>query len=611
MGLCKFVLGGAVADQETQAAVVRQERIGAVMVLVMAHPPVNALSQAVRQALAESLRAAEADSGVQAIVIRGEGKGFSAGADIAEFGKVGQTIRLGELCRRIEACTKPVIAALHGTALGGGFEIALAAHYRIANAQAMLGLPEVNLGLLPGAGGTQRLPRLIGAKAALRMMLTGMPIRASEAAALGLIDRVVDAGLTEAALAMAGEGLPPRRSGAAVQGMTNTAGNHAAIFAARAAQKGNSLPAPLRIIDCVEAATLLPLDQGLNAERVAFEDLVDTPQAAGLRHAFFTERRSLLPPQEVVAKGVQPIATLGLWQADDAVADLAFQALSCGMRVALADPDRAALVAALERIAGRQEQAVVAGRMTEEARDADWARLISTLSPDPLAGTELVLLGRGQATAPEVLAAVMQAGIGAVSAVGPQVAITVADAAGGMVELAMAPGAAADVAARVLALARRLGWRAIFTGPGGPIELHLRQALAGAVADMEGAGLAREVVAAALAAYGIGTGPLSFLPPMPTSGAAVVACCLAAMAAEGARMLEQGRARRPVDIDAVALMSGLMPRWEGGPMFQADRRGLLVLRADLRARGGALFAPATLIDQLIADGRDFSSLNGR
>ena len=579
------------------------------MVLVLAHPPVNALSQAVRQALAEGVKAAEADAGVQAIVIRGEGKGFSAGADIGEFGRVSQTIGLGELCRRIEACAKPVIAVLHGTALGGGFEIALAAHYRIANGQAMLGLPEVNLGLLPGAGGTQRLPRLIGAKAALRMMLTGMPIRASEAAGLGLVDRVVEAGLTEAALAMAGEGLPPRRSGAAVQGLKDAAGNHAAIFAARAAQKGNRLPAPFRIIDCVEAATLLPLEQGLNAERVAFEDLVDTPQAAGLRYAFFTERRAVLPPQEVVAKGVQPIATLGLWGADEASADLAFQALSCGMRVALADPDRTALVTALERIAGRQEQAVVAGRMTAEARDADWARLTSTLSPDPLAGTELVLLAGGQGAAPEVVGDVMQAAIGAPGAA--QVAITVADAAGGMAELAMAPGASADVAARVLALARRLGWRVIFTGPGGPIELHLRQALAGAVAAMAAAGVAPQVVAAALAAYGMGTGPVAVLPPRPAGGAAVVACCLAALAAEGARMLQQGRARRPVDIDAVALLSGLLPRWEGGPMFQADRRGLLVLRADLRARGGALFEPAALIDQLIADGRDFGSLNGR
>ncbi len=582
------------------------------MVLVLTHPPVNALSQAVRQALADGLQAAEADAGVQAIVIRGEGRGFSAGADIAEFGRVSQTIGLGDLCRRIEACDKPVIAALHGTALGGGFEIALAAHYRIANAQAMLGLPEVNLGLLPGAGGTQRLPRLIGARAALRMMLTGMPIRAAEAAGLGLIDRVVEAGLTEAALAMAGEGLPPRRTGDAVQGMTDAAGNHAAVFAARAAQKGNCLPAPARIIDCVEAAMLLPVAQGLNAERAAFEDLVDTTQAAGLRYAFFTERRAVAPPPAVAALGVQTIATLGLWGADDASADLAAQALSSGLRVALADPDRAALVAALERIAGRQEQAVVAQRMTAEARDADWARLTSTLAADPLAGVDLVLLSGGHAAAPDVPEGVMQAVIGAAGPEGAaQVAITLADVAGGLAELAMAPGAPADVAARVLALARRLGWRTIFTGPGGPIELHLRLALAGAVADLEAQGVTQEAVAAALAAYGIGTGPLSFLPPMPSGGGMIVTSCLAALAAEGARMLQEGRARRPVDIDAVALLSGLLPRWEGGPMFQADRRGLLVLRADLRRRGAAVFAPAALIDQLIADGRDFGSLNGR
>ena len=603
------------ADQAAgEAVVVRHERTGEVMVLVLAHPPVNALSQAVRQALADGLMEAEADPEVRAIVIRGEGRGFSAGADIAEFGRVSQTIGLGELCRRIEACAKPVIAALHGTALGGGLEIALAAHYRIADAQAMLGLPEVNLGLLPGAGGTQRLPRLIGAPEALRIMLGGAPIRAAAALALGMIDRVVEGGLTEAALAMAQEGLRPRRSGEATQGLRDAAGNQAAVNAARVGQKGNRLPAPLRIIECVEAAGLLPLAQGLAVERTAFEDLVDTPEAAGLRHAFFTERRAALPPQAVAAKAVGPIATLGIWGADDMAADLAFQALSAGMRVALAAPGRAALVAGLERIAARQEQAVVAGQMTEDARDADWARLTSTLATDPLAGAELVLIAAGAEPLPEALDAVAQAAIGAAMAEGgPDVAITVPDAAGGMAELSLAPAAVPDVVARVVALARRLGWRLVFAGPGGPIELHLRQALSAAVTHLEASGVAREVVTAALAAYGMGSGPRSYLPPMPPGGAAVVACALAAMAAEGARMLDEGRALRPLEIDAVALLSGLLPRWEGGPMFQADRRGLLVLRADLRQRAVAspLFQPAALIDRLIADGRNFASLNGR
>ena len=198
---------------------VRQERVGDVAVLVLAHPPVNALSAAVRTGLAAGLQAALADPAVKSIVIRGEGRGFSAGADIAEFGKPGQGPRLGDLCLAFENATKPVIAAIHGMALGGGLELALAAHYRVANAAAVLGLPEVNLGLLPGAGGTQRLPRLVGAAPALGLMLTGVPITAAEALALGLVDQVVSQGLIEAALALAASHPPLRPTSAATTGL--------------------------------------------------------------------------------------------------------------------------------------------------------------------------------------------------------------------------------------------------------------------------------------------------------------------------------------------------------------------------------------------------------
>ncbi len=595
--------------QGSAESVVRSDRVGDVTVLVLTHPPVNALAATVRTALGQALQSALADPEITAIVLRGEGKGFSAGADIAEFGKVRSAAGLGDLCLQIEAATKPVIAALHGVALGGGLEIALAAHYRIAGAKAFLGLPEVNLGLLPGAGGTQRLPRLIGAAKALRMMLTGSPVAAPEALALGLVDRVVEANLTDAAIAMAGEGLGPRRTSDRRTWLKDMAAYQAAVAAARAAQKGNRLPAPDRIIDCVEAAALLPLAQGLMAEEAAFSDLVDTPEAAGLRYAFFTERRAALPPQAVAARGIQPIATLGIWGVDDMAADLAFQALTAGMRVVFAAPDREALVAALERIAARQEQGVVAGQTTEDARDADWARLTTSVTQEALATTELVLTTGG---ALEV--AVMSAAIGSAEAGGgPDVAVSVPMSAGGLAEVSITAEALPEVVARVLALVRRLNWRVVFAGPGGSIELALRQALAGAIAFLEGEGASRDFVTASLAAYGIGSGPTSFLPPAPPRADGVVSCCLAAMAAEGARMLQDGRARRPLDIDAVALLSGLMPRWEGGPMFQADQRGLLVFRQDLMqwAERSALFLPAELMDRLIADGQSFGSLNGR
>lgn len=592
---------------------VRLDRVGDVAILVMAHPPVNALSDQVRRALADGLRAAQGDPDTVAVILRGEGKCFSAGADISEFGKGKPVLRLGDLCQMIENCRVPVIAALHGVALGGGMEMALAAHYRIAGAGATMGLPEVNLGLLPGAGGTQRLPRLVGATEALRMMLGGGAIGSSEALALGLVDRVVETGLTEAAVEMALEGLAPRRTGDVRTGFNDMVGYQAAIRAARLAQKGNRLPAPSRIIDCVEAAAVFTLQQGLDAEAAAFGDLVATPEAVGLRHAFFAERRAGLAPAAVAAKGVAQVTTLGILGTDDQATDLAFQVLTAGMRVVLSGQDRDTLVMALERIALLQEQAVVAGTLTEDARDADWARILTSLSTEALAVVDLLVTSGDVAELPDGIDGLTLAGLGVAHEEGHQVAITVPPGPGGMAELSMTETSPPEAVARVLALARRLGWRVVFCGPGGPVELGLRQALAGAVAYLEAEGTARAEIAAALSAYGIGAGASSFLPEMPHGGARLVACCLSALAAEGARMLHRGQVRRPLEIDAVALLSGLMPRWTGGPMFQADQRGMLVFRRDLLALAeqSSLFMPAELVDDLIADGQSFASLNTR
>jgi 3-hydroxyacyl-CoA dehydrogenase len=585
---------------------VRVDRVGDVAVLVLTHPPVNALSDQVRLALAAALRAALEDGEVRAVLLRGEGKSFSAGADIAEFGKGTPALRGGDLCLMIENAAKPVIAALHGVALGGGLELALAAHYRIADAAATMGLPEVNLGLLPGAGGTQRLPRLVGAAEALRLMIGGAAIGAAEAMALGMVDRVVEGGLVEAALAMAGEGLGPRRTCDRRTGFKDMVGYQAAVAAARAAQKGNRLPAPARIIDCVEAAPLLSFEQGLSVEAAAFGDLLATPEAAALRHAFFVQRRAGLPPAAVAAKGVAPVTTLGVWGTDDAASDIAFQALTAGLHVVMAGGEREALVSALERIALMQEQAVVAGLITEDIRDADWARMTTTVAVAGLGAVD-VLVTSG--VAPRV--PVVVAGLGVAQDGGPQVAVTVPRGPGQLAELSMTRDCPPEAVARVLALARALGWRVVFAGPGGPIELRLRQALAGAVAFLEAEGVPGSQVTAALASFGIGAGDSAFLPEAPTGAARSVACCLAAMAAEGARMIERGEVRRPLDIDAVALLSGLVPRWKGGPMYQADLRGMLVFRQDLLALAekSALFAVPGLVDALIAEGRSFASLN--
>ncbi|MBI1173232.1 hypothetical protein GC209_17730 [bacterium] len=595
------------------AGPVRLDRIGSVAVLVLAHPPVNTLVGPLVRALSEALDTVASDPEVDAVILRGEGRCFSAGADIREAGQVARMAELGALCRKVENLSKPVIAALHGSALGAGLELAMAAHYRIANAAAVLGLPEVGLGLLPAAGATQRLPRLVGAEPALRLLVGGLPLRAPEALALGLVDRVVTEGLGEAALAMAQEHLPTRPTAMLGVGLRDAVAYQAAVAAARAADRGNPLPAPARIIECVEAAALLPFEMGLVLEETAFADLAATPQAHGLHHAFVAERLALMPPVEIAGRSLPALTSLAIWGAEDPAADLALQALTAGLRVALCDPDRARLTAALSRIAAMQEQAVVAGQMTEDSRDAAWARLASDLSFAALheAGhvADLVLVSPGQSSL-GLPAGVVAATMGAAA---QGAGITVPEAPGGLAELAIGPGATLDQIGLLAALGRRLGWRVVTVGPGGPVELGLRLALDAAERHLAQS-VPPEAIAAALAAFGMGQGGgqggLRPQTAMPRGGRVLVQTCLAALAAEGARMLADGRARRPCDIDAVALVSGLMPRWQGGPMFQADQRGLLVLRADLRRiEGDPVFAVSPLLDDMIAESRRFADLN--
>src|SRR5439155_3440712 len=253
---------------------VTSHRFGAVQVLTIANPPVNALAVDVRRDLLAAIDAAEADSGVKAVLLVGAGRNFIGGADIREFGHPSQPPALSEVCNRIEACAKIIVAAIHGAALGGGLEIALSAHYRLAVDGAKLGLPEVLLGLLPGAGGTQRAPRLIGAKAALDLMLSGRHIDADEAFLLGLVDRRgngTDA--LAAGLAYAQELIDAKAAVRRTRDVTpaneNRAAGCAAIATARAdsARKSRGLLSPLKIVDAVEAAIEQPFETGLAFER--------------------------------------------------------------------------------------------------------------------------------------------------------------------------------------------------------------------------------------------------------------------------------------------------------------------------------------------------------
>ncbi|MDB5665810.1 enoyl-CoA hydratase-related protein, partial [Cypionkella sp.] len=592
-------------DSKALTGAVRLERRGAVLLLILAHRPLNTLSHSLRLELWAGLeQATSAD--VAAVVICSDIAAFSAGVDLAELAKPVAGLSLAALCLQIENFPKPVIVALNGSTFGGGLELALAAHGRIASATAQFGMPDIGLGLVPAAGATQRLPRLVGAAAALKLLLEPANLTAAQALMIGLLDEVVETDLRARACAFAEsivlQGGEPIKTSARREGLRDGKAYQSAIAAARASCAGLPLPAPLRLIECVEAAQLLPLDQGLAFEAAAFERLAKTPEARGLQHMYQAERKLAFPPARVAAVAVTKLNSLAVWGASPPAADVVGQALAAGLRVALIDPSREALVAALQTIAERQEAAVNKGRLTPEARDADWARLSTSMSAEGLGGADLVL-NNTQAAVPVLEAAVIS--IGALPARGAagQVGLSVALAAGLVAELASGPEASSEVLALGVALGRRLGWRVLFSGPGGPIEPRLRNAMSAAITQLETEGLQRSVIGAALASFGIGVGTRVPLPAAPPEARQVVDACVAALANEAARLVTEGVARRPSDVDAAAVLAGIFPRWRGGPLFQADQRGLLVFRADLRRRAEVspqIYAPDPLFDALIA-----------
>jgi len=263
-------------------------RRGAVGILAIDNPPVNALSTPVALELQEAVEALESDGEIRAIVLMGSGRTFIAGADIREFLKL-TLPPLNPLLNRIENCPKPVIAAIHGMALGGGLETAMACHYRLATAEVQVGQPEVKLGLIPVAGGTQRLPRLAGVELALRMCAFGEPISAGEARDAGIVDEIVEGDLLESAVAFAKRGPQPRP--ACDRNEKLTAGPEVFAAARRSArERCPELIAPLAAIDAVEGAATLPFDEGLRREVELFDKCLHSDQSKALIHVFFGER---------------------------------------------------------------------------------------------------------------------------------------------------------------------------------------------------------------------------------------------------------------------------------------------------------------------------------
>jgi 3-hydroxyacyl-CoA dehydrogenase len=596
-----------------------QDQRGAVRLLSLARPAFNALSHPLLSALSSAFAEAEADPLVQAVVLSAEGPHFSTGMDAGDLGPVG-VAPLRPLVAQIDAMTKPVVVALQGYVLGSGLELALACHGRLAQEGARLGFAEIALGLLPVAGGIQRLARLVGAPVAAQMLLEGRALTAVEALAMGLVDDVVEGAGHAATLAQA-EKLAVRLAKQALtpslkrrDGLRDPVAYLSAVTEARKRLVGTVLPAPFAVVGCVEAALLLPAEQGLAFEATQSEAMAESPEALALRHAFMVERRALVLPAALAApdpaSNRSALARITLMGSGGPVPEVALQALCAGFAVCLVGPDHAALSAVLRHVATRQEAMVAEGRLSPSTREADWARLVAVLPSEANAPADLVLVAPD---APRLSG--LPGPALALGGLGP-VVLHPGLAVGALATLAVVPDAVLAPQIGAADFARRLGWKLVLQGPGAAMDQRLRQALSRAVAALEAEGWTRAQVQTALAAQGVvGLRPVIGTADRATARAeaeAIVEFCIAALMAEGLRLLEGRVARRPGDIDTAALLTRLMPRWQGGPMFQADQIGLMALRADLRQRArtnAALFTPPAILDTLIAQGQRLSDLN--
>ncbi len=366
-----------------------------VAVITFANPPVNGLSHAVRTGIAAALGRAQVDPSVRAIVLTGAGGLFSGGADIREFGTPASTAEpsLRAVIEMVETGGKPVVAAIAGTCLGGGLELALAAHYRVASADATLGLPEVRLGLLPGAGGTQRLPRLVGVGRALDMIVSGEPVRAAALADTALLDRVVEGDPVAAAvdLAASADGVttPPPRT----RDIPLDASNLASLCQAARARletAGPLLPAPRRAVDAIEAAAR-PFDEGLALERRAFLELMETPESKGLRHAFLAERAAGKVDGIGPDTPVRPLDQAAVIGAGTMGAGIAVALLDAGMPTWLLETDQAALDRGVTRVVGIYDAQVKKGRLGAGERDRRLVLLRPSLSYGQIGGADVAI----------------------------------------------------------------------------------------------------------------------------------------------------------------------------------------------------------------------------
>ncbi len=698
------------------AAVVNIAREGHVLVVTIQNPPVNALSQAVRQGLADAVAQARSDAQVQAILLVGSGKAFIAGADIREFGKPAMPPSLPDVLVQLENSDKIVVAAIHGPALGGGLEVALSCHYRLAVSGAKLGLPEVQLGLLPGAGGTQRTPRLIGVKAALDLMLSGRHASAEEALAMGLVDQVEPAGsdARTAGLAYANallaQNAPVRRTREATA-LADKAASQAELDTAKAesAKKSRGLFSPGKIIECVQGALDLPFEQGMQNERKLFVQCLESPQRAGLIHAFFAERETAKIP-EAKAAAPRALNSIGVVGGGTMGAGITVAALDAGLPVVMVERDAESIARGRANVEKVYDGLIAKGRMTAEKKAAIMARYSGSTDYAALAQVDLVIeavfeeMGVKKAVFAELDKVCKP---GAVIATNTSyldidaIAASISrpqDVIGlhffspanimKLLEIVVPAKVSADVVATAFELARRMKKVPVRAGVcdgfiGNRILAVYREAANylledGAspyqideavrefgypmgpfqVADLAGGDIgwatrkrkaatrdpkARYVqIADRIAEKGwfgqktqrgyylypqgarVGEQDPEVLAivdaerqragvtPRSFSNAEIMRRYMAAMVNEGANVVREGIALRPLDVDVTFLYGYGFPRFRGGPMKWADMVGLDKILADIRefAKEDALFwTPSPLLVELVEKGENFESLN--
>ncbi|WP_170451094.1 3-hydroxyacyl-CoA dehydrogenase NAD-binding domain-containing protein [Ruegeria arenilitoris] len=690
---------------------VEYERIGDIAVLAANNPPVNALGVDVRRGLLAGIERAESE-GAKAVLIYGKGRTYFAGADIREFGKPPQEPWLPGLCDRIEASPLLVVSALHGTALGGGLEVALSSHYRIAVPSAKVGLPEVNLGILPGAGGTQRLPRVAGVEAALDMITTGRHVRADEALKLGVIDKVQDGDPREIGLAYAQELLDsgaPRRAVGEMPAPDPV--DFDAVYEA-VLKKGRGQLSPAVAVRAVQAACEAPsFAEGMARERKLFMQLMESDQRKGLIHAFFAERAVGKLPE---LKGVEPrpVHQIGVIGGGTMGAGIATAALLAGLPVTLLEMTQEAAHAAKDRIAGNLAGALKRGKISQQQHDSIlsdqlqlatgydslsavdlvieavfedmdvkkqvFAQLDAVCKPGAVLATntsyldvneiaaattrpqdviglhffspahvmKLLEIVVADKTAREVVATGFTLGhrLKKVSVragvcdgfIGNRILSTYRTCADHMVldgaspfqidkaltdfGFAMGPFAVSDLAGLDIGWAVRKRKRAEGLDPRARDSSYADKLCeAGHFGQKTGKGFyvyergqrggtpnpeVLDLIAADRAAQGI--------TPRTFTDDEIVRRYMVSMVNEAAKVVGEGIARRPLDVDVVLLYGYGFPRYRGGPLKWADLQGLPGILDDIRAWSAEddyFWQPAPLLEKLVAEGRSFDDLN--